>query len=542
MRPLLVTLAMVAIAACGDAPEVPRASTHAELVSLFEDWRAFEAPTLIDGVPDFSAATMSAKRDQIPYWKARLAAVDTSGWSVSDRVDYELIRAEINGFDFDLRLRKPWERDPSFYVMVYTSQSDVPAREGPVIHTVIESWQYDTPLSDEAAAELATRLRTIAPLYEAAKENLTGNARDLWVAGVRTIGEQLGRLDVLTERVNNPEVAAAADEAAVAIREFQSWLDASADAKTGSSGLGKEAYTWYLQNVHLMPYTWEEEVTIMKRELARSHAYMKLFEHRNRALAPLNKMDDPVTYERVMNQAVTEYLAFIDEAEIHDVAPWMDVALREKINPYTEEAGLRSFFQEVDYREPLLMRSHHNHWIDIARIREDPHESAIRNTPLLYNIFDGRAEGMATGMEEMMWAAGLLEGRPHAEELVFVMLGQRAARALGGLYMHANEMTMQEAAEFAVEWTPRGWMAPDGWLVAFEQHLYLQQPGYGSSYITGKVVIEDMIREVAHIQGDTFTLKGFFNAFNDAGVIPLSLIRWEMTGDDSVYRETLEAW
>jgi hypothetical protein len=51
-----------------------------------------------------------------------------------------------------------------------------------------------------------------------------------------------------------------------------------------------------------------------------------------------------------------------------------------------------------------------------------------------------------------------------------------------------------------------------------------------------------MIREVAHIQGDTFTLKGFFNAFNDAGVIPLSLIRWEMTGDDTVYRETLEAW
>jgi hypothetical protein len=253
MRPLLVILAMVSIAACGDAPEVPRATTHAELVTLFDDWRAFEAPTLVDGVPDFSASAMSAKRDQISYWKARLMAVDTTGWSISDRVDYELIRAEINGFDFDLRLRKPWERDPSFYVMVYTSQSDVPAREGPVIHTVIESWQYETPLSGEAAAELATRLRTIAPLYTAAKENLTGNARDLWVAGVRTIGEQLGRLDDLTARVDHPEVTAAAAEAAVAIRDFQSWLDASSDAKTGPSGLGKEAYTWYLQNVHLMP-------------------------------------------------------------------------------------------------------------------------------------------------------------------------------------------------------------------------------------------------------------------------------------------------
>ena len=30
------------------------------------------------------------------------------------------------------------------------------------------------------------------------------------------------------------------------------------------SGVGKDNYTWYLQNVHLVPFTWEEEVTIMR--------------------------------------------------------------------------------------------------------------------------------------------------------------------------------------------------------------------------------------------------------------------------------------
>ncbi len=43
-----------------------------------------------------------------------------------------------------------------------------------------------------------------------------------------------------------------------------------------------------------------------------------------------------------------------------------------------------------------------------------------------------------------------------------------------------------EAKAFPAEWTPRGWMRPDLDLLGFEQQLYLRQPGYGTSYITGK--------------------------------------------------------
>lgn len=102
--------------------------------------------------------------------------------------------------------------------------------------------------------------------------------------------------------------------------------------------------------------------------------------------------------------------------------------------------------------------------------------------------------------------------------------------------MHGNEKTMLEASEFAVEWTPRGWLQPAGDLVQFEQHLYLQQPGYGSSYVTGKVQVEDLIRDVARREGVDFLLPSFMDRFNDAGFIPVSLIRWEMTGTDSHYR------
>ena len=51
--------------------------------------------------------------------------------------------------------------------------------------------------------------------------------------------------------------------------------------------------------------------------------------------------------------------------------------------------------------------------------------------------------------------AGLLDGKPRSRELVWVMLAQRAARALSGLYLHGNVFDMEEAVAHATEWTPR---------------------------------------------------------------------------------------
>jgi uncharacterized protein (DUF885 family) len=131
----------------------------------------------------------------------------------------------------------------------------------------------------------------------------------------------------------------------------------------------------------------------------------------------------------------------------------------------------------------------------------------------------------------MFMHLGLLdENSPRARELVWIMLAQRAARAISGLMLHGNEFTMEEAVEHAMRWTPRGWLT-EGALVRGEQQLYLQQPGYGTSYVSGKIQIEELLAEVALQRGDAFTIKGFFDEFYAAGVIPTVLVRWEMTGE-----------
>jgi hypothetical protein len=295
--------------------------------------------------------------------------------------------------------------------------------------------------------------------------------------------------------------------------------------------VGKDNYTWYMQNVHLVPYTWEELVTLMRRELARAHSSLRLEENRNRHLPELDRIDSPEEYDRRLDAAVTEYMRFLEEEEIHTVENWMDPAVRAVNGRFTPAAPdeIRNFFSEVTYRDPLAMRTHMHHWIELARMRENPHPSPIRAVPSLYNIFDHRSEGLATAVEEMFMHAGLFDGRPRTRELIWIMLAQRAARALSGLYLHGNEFVMEEAVEHASTWTPRGWL-PDGDLVRFEQQLYLRQPGYGTSYLSGKIQLEELMAEQALQLGDDFTVGRFFDELFDTGVIPLTLTRWEMTG------------
>jgi uncharacterized protein (DUF885 family) len=207
----------------------------------------------------------------------------------------------------------------------------------------------------------------------------------------------------------------------------------------------------------------------------------------------------------------------------------MEPALGERIGRFSP--GPREFFTEVDYRDPTVMRTHGYHWFDKARMIHLPHASPIRRGALLYNIFITRTEGLATGWEEMMMHAGMLDSRPRSRELIYILLAQRAARALGDLRMHGEQAPIEATAAYTAAHTPRGWLRLDGNLVRFEQHLYLQQPGYGVSYVIGKIEIEKLLADRKRQLGERFTMMQFVDELDAAGLVPMSLLRWELTGE-----------
>jgi hypothetical protein len=328
------------------------------------------------------------------------------------------------------------------------------------------------------------------------------------------------------------------NEAIASTNNLAAWLEKESTSKTGPSGLGKENYTWYLQNVHLVPMTWEDEMLLLKRELARAWASLKLEEHHNRKLPPLMPAETPEAFAAIAERSAKSLMNFLDKDEIVTVKDYFEPALREHLQRFVP-AEKRNFFVIGLHHDPRPLYSHFYHWFELARMDREPHKSEIRKGPLLYNIFDTRNEGIATAVEEMFMQAGLYQDDPRVREIVYIMLAQRAARGLGSLYAHANQLTMEEAGKIHSEYTPRGWMKTEKKLLLFEQHLYMRQPGYGSSYITGKYLLETAMADFARmkeVKKEDFKLKEFFDQINAMDCIPLSLANWQMTGNTNAVK------
>jgi alpha-N-acetylglucosamine transferase len=159
-------------------------------VDLFKEWRTFENPPKRDGAPDYTAETFANRLPEFKTLQDRLLAIDTASWPLEQRVDWHVVRAEMNGWDFNYRVLKPWERDPAYYKTLWMERSDVPAHEGSTHHGIVDVWTYQFPLDTESGMKLIGELNAIAPLNEQAKLNLTGNAKELWIAGIRDIKTQ----------------------------------------------------------------------------------------------------------------------------------------------------------------------------------------------------------------------------------------------------------------------------------------------------------------------------------------------------------------
>ncbi len=533
----LVLLLMFSLICASGMSQQKQTNDYASLVSLFKEWRAFEKPSLLKGAPDYTVLNFNKRWPAFKLLQSKLNRIDTSTWTIEHKVDWMLVWAEMNGYDFNHRVLKPWNRDPAFYKTIFTERSDVPAHEGPSHHAIIDLWKYTFPLSVAEKNDLINQLKVIVPLNEQAQLNLTGNAKELWIAGISDIQSQIDDLNELLEKPGVKDDGTLQNlihQSMASTQKFVKWLEAESNKKTGPSGIGKENYNWYSKNVHLVPMTWEDQVVLLKRELSRAWSSLKLEEHRNRNLPMLREANTVLEYDSLKEKSVRSFLKFLDQQQLLTMKSYYEPALREHEGRFVPKEK-RNFFLITMHYDPRPLFSHFYHWFELAQMDFEPHVSEIRRDPLLYNIFDSRNEGMATAVEETFMNAGLYDDDPRVREIVYILIAQRAARGLGSLYAHANEMTMEEAGKIHAQYTPRGWMKTEKKLLKFEQHLYMRQPGYGTSYITGKHLIEEAMAEYARameLAGKTFTIKDFLDRMNQIGSVPPAIGVMELTGNN----------
>ena len=145
-----------------------------------------------------------------------------------------------------------------------------------------------------------------------------------------------------------------------------------------------------------------------------------------------------------------------------------------------------------------------------------------------------RTEGWGVYLEEGMMNAGLIDDMPRVRELIYIFGIFRAARVPADVWLQLNEMSVNEAVAWWMERTP--WL--DENVARVDAEIYLRRPpGYGLGYTIGMLQMQQLLGDRKRQLGDDFDLKDFHDTFMASGRLPMSLLRWEMTGLDDEVRD-----
>ena len=518
-------------------------SGYQELISLLDEYLEFRDPAgnkayqiirdqagqPIDPVTDYGDAAIAAQREKIKEFKTRIQALDVASWSVAQQVDYLAVRSRLNQADFILHISRPWARDPGFYVdrMLRVTFTELPV-EGADREALLASLRAVPVLVDEAHNHLDDVAADYAELaiHNISQADGVGHGypyRAEPPAGVLGWYE-----DLLKRAAVQPDLIDDIQAARDAVQRFDAWLRSRKAGWTAAAGVGEEAFDWYLKHVKLMPWTSGELVLLGRRELDRLWADYALERHRNQALPELAPAVSAEDYQQRIDATDRRIRQFLQERAIITVPD--DIGVLDTNAPWIVRPGGRNFWEEIQFRDPSPDHLHAvipGHRFDGIIASRDEH-------PIRSKIYSaGRVEGWATYLEEAMMQAGLFADQPRVRELIQIFGIFRAARVPADVWLQTRRMNVNEVVDY---WLPR---VPylDRNVARVDAEIYLRRPpGYGIGYTIGALQMQRLLADRKRQLGDEFVLRTFHDEVMRAGRLPLSLIRWEMTGMDDEVR------
>ena len=473
--------------------------------------------------PDYGEDAVAERRRRMRDFQVRLEDMAVADWPRARQVDYLAVRSRFDQYDFTLNISRPWSRDPGFYV-----------------DRMLRLTFADLPLDEDATLMLRTELAAVALLVGQARANLDDVAADYADLAIFNLTNAdgvghgypyravppagvLGWYDDLLARARDAQPALVPDveTARDAVRGFHAWLVENRPRMTGRAGVGKVHFDWYLKHVKLMPYDTDAIVTLGQRELERLWNVYALAQHRNRDLPTIELSASADEYAERIARTDAAIRAFLVEEEIISVPDYVG-ELSTNV-PWIVRPGGPNFWEQVQFRDPTPDHLHAvipGHRFDGLVERNNPH-------PIRGRLTSGaRAEGWATYLEEAMLEAGY-ETNPRVRELIYIFGIFRAARVPADVWLQLNEITVSEVVAWWLERVP--YLDED--VARVDAEIYLRRPpGYGLGYTIGTLQMQKLLADRKRQLGDDFVLRDFHDAFMATGRLPISLIRWELTG------------
>lgn len=529
MKPLKQLFLSSLVLSCA-ANAIARDSYEA-LTGMNEEILELAKPVQNGGVPDLSPRAVARQRAQLDDFRERLLDIDTSSWSVPQQVDYLLVWSKMNDVVFDHRVMQPWSRDPLTYLYQFRR---IPYAE--------------PPSSPEERAALSRELKAVPLMVDRAIENLTQPAGELARLAIFLLdnfdgvgqGEPyrdeppegtIGWFEDLCGRLANEGSDLLGDcrEAMAAAQRYRDWLADKLDGMEASAAIGTENFNWYLKHVRLLPYTVDDLRGIGKREFHRYRFNYVLDRYRNRSLDELELTQGAEQHRQRTREAEAKTRELVEELDLLTIPDYMPDEFESDVFWSPRAKTDRHFWEELQFRNALNNHIHasipgHRFDSEIRKRLDNP----IRRT----HGESARAEGWATYLEETLIQAGIADDDPRVRELFYAALIKRGSRFFAEIGMHTGEMTLEEANAYMMEWVP--YMEED--LGRYDLVGYLRRPGLGSMYLLGKTQIEQLVLQRAFQLGEDFDLGDFHDDLLSRGMIPVTLVRWEMAGLDDEAR------
>lgn len=518
---LACTLASAATVAATNARSSE--TEYLQLQQLFLDYQQrFRPVDQGEYLSQVSRDTLAAEFAELEAFERQLAALDWQRWSVARQIDYQLVQAEMNGARFAYEVTVPWLRDPGIYA------------------DFIRSLTYASrfPLTREESQVLQRGLGQAAAVLGNARGNLsdlTTVPADLGTLAIRSLDESKAALEVIASKLadQHQDLVGPLAEVQSELADFRVWLQQRLPQMRGQAGVGEDSYNWLLKNVYLMPYNWSQLSLMIELEDNRVITFQKLEENHNTGLPALEPVTSQAQYRASVQASIDYLMRFIEEQRIFSIPEYLtpDGYIGSWHNfdaPWPEQ---HDYFFNFSHRESLMEETHEmvGHHFDELRGANNLHP--VRKGWRPHKISTARTEGFAFALEELLMYAGYLDQRPaRAREVAYEQAAFRTVRAIADLKMHSGEWTLREAMDYAVANAPHGELLDDSDHLWFEMGTTLRGVGHHALMVIGKVQFMKLLRDAAHQQGDEFSLQQFMDTFFASGLIPYSLIRWEMTG------------
>lgn len=552
---LCVALALAAPARADQAGSSSGAPTPPALLQLareFREWRRESTNKYAD-----LGVRVAEQKKGLAEFKRRLEALRKDDWAVPIKVDFLVVRSEMDDLDFDLSVIRQVSRNPDFYIEEavrpvarliggrYQSGKNmitVPY-DAKRADAIINGLNDTQAVVEQAPRQLTEAVPEMADVAIERLENVRGNYNEF----ARVVGQYL-------PEAQKPQIARAAEAAATALEKYRTWLIAERPRMKAPYAIGRRAFEWYVQRVMMMPYTSDQLLTQAEVERDRGWAFLEFERLKNKNLPAPQPAATNAQYSEWKDATDVLSRMWAEEYNLFtrpNLGPMRDEDGGIWIEPFGLLAFPKQAHPERAKTEFLVPPDHwfsKIYWEKGHRLDpgvNHPHsdypghtfESAASNAAAreIRKGANGRGDAWCYYMEEAQLQLNYPFVRgPRIREWMYNLHIMRAERVYVAVKFADGSMKPADVEKHFMQNAPG--MEP---YVAKKHEVWRKyvDPAQVLTYQVGRAQIYELMGDRMKQLGDKFDMREFGDALLATGQIPISLARWELTGYDDEVKE-----